>query len=183
MAVAESGTCGAMQKGRPAGHRPQGTRGTGTGTACVGRPHGRNAAQDPHRLRRMPRLDQREPRRARGIIAGKPGAVKAARRFGGRPPEKAKFHQDLAGRPTRLSSPRANLCAALPEPQAAASQSAAAAGYSQLRPCGIERMTTAISSGVRAGTGSGVVPSRAGRRASVSRTKYRRQTSGTTCSA
>jgi hypothetical protein len=41
----------------------------------------------------------------------------------------------------------------------------------QLRPCGIERMTAAISSGVRAGTGSGVVSSRAGRRASVSRAR------------
>jgi hypothetical protein len=40
-----------------------------------------------------------------------------------------------------------------------------------LRPCGIERMTAAISSGVRAGTGSGAVSSRAGRSASVSRAR------------
>ena len=39
--------------GSPPGHRPQGTRETG-GPARVGRPHGENAAQDPHRLRAVP---------------------------------------------------------------------------------------------------------------------------------
>ena len=47
--------------GSPPGRRPQGARGTWTGPARVGRPHGENAAQDAHRLRSLPRLDPREP--------------------------------------------------------------------------------------------------------------------------
>jgi hypothetical protein len=52
----------------PPGHRPQDARGTGTGTAHVGRPHGKNAAQDAHRLRRLPRLDPREPMSVDAVI-------------------------------------------------------------------------------------------------------------------
>jgi hypothetical protein len=59
----------------PPGHRPQRTRGTGTGPARVGRPHGKNAAQDPHRLRSLPRLEPREPRRTRGIIRQRPSLM------------------------------------------------------------------------------------------------------------
>ena len=40
--------------GSPPGHRPQSARAAGTGPARVGRPHGENAAQDPHYLRHLP---------------------------------------------------------------------------------------------------------------------------------
>ena len=40
--------------GSPPGHRPQSARETGTGPARVGRPHGKNAPQDAHRLRGLP---------------------------------------------------------------------------------------------------------------------------------
>ena len=53
--------------GSPPGRRAQAARGTRTGPARVGRAHGKNAAQDAHRLRALPRLHPREPRRARGI--------------------------------------------------------------------------------------------------------------------
>ena len=77
----------------PPGHRPQGARGTGTGPARVGRPHGENAAQDAHRLRDLPRLDPREPRRARGINRGRArcGESRTPGSEGGRP-EKARVH-------------------------------------------------------------------------------------------
>ena len=64
----------------PPGHRPQPARAAGTGTARLGRPHGENPAQDPHRLRHLPRLDPREPRRARGINRWRAGALNGARR-------------------------------------------------------------------------------------------------------
>ena len=52
--------------GSPPGHRPQRARETGTGPARVGRPHGENAAQDAHRLRRLPRAGStRTPSRTR----------------------------------------------------------------------------------------------------------------------
>ncbi len=57
------------------------------------------------------------------------------------------------------------------------------AGPRQRRCPGIERITAIISSGTSAGTGSGVVPSLAGRSASVIRARYRCQISGLTCSA
>ncbi len=53
--------------GSPPGSRAQPARQARAGPARVGRPHGEDAAQDPHRLRRLPCLDPREPRRARGI--------------------------------------------------------------------------------------------------------------------
>ena len=53
--------------GSPPGRRAQPARQARAGPARVGHPDGQNAAQDPHRLRRLPCLDPREPRRARGI--------------------------------------------------------------------------------------------------------------------
>src|SRR5206468_2639624 len=75
--------------GSPPGHRPQRAREAGTRPARVGRPHGEKAAQDAHRLRRLPRLDPREPRRARGINRWRARCPESGHAgFGGRLPGK-----------------------------------------------------------------------------------------------
>ena len=53
--------------GSPPGRRAHPARETGAGPARVGLAHGKNAAQDARRLRAVPWLHPREPRRARGI--------------------------------------------------------------------------------------------------------------------
>ena len=95
--------------GSPPGHRPQGARQTRTGPARVGRAHGEDAAQDAHRLRGMPRLDPREPRRARGVNRWKAQCRrKGHAEFGGRLPGKGpgRTTWDLAGQPTLHGAPR-----------------------------------------------------------------------------
>ena len=87
--------------GSPPGHRPQGTRETGTGPARVGRAHGAHAAQDTRRLRWMPRAHSRSTGRARGINRWKAQCRrKAHAEFGGRLPGKGLLITDLAGQPT-----------------------------------------------------------------------------------
>src|SRR6266542_6687754 len=67
----------------------------------MGHCHGQDAAQDAHRLRTVPWLDPRKPGRARGVIAGEPGAWKAGTPGSeGGCPEKAHVHWDLVGQPT-----------------------------------------------------------------------------------
>src|SRR6266540_431713 len=67
----------------------------------MGHCHGQDAAQDAHRLRTVPWLDPRKPGRARGVIAGEPGAWKAGTPGSeGGCPEKAQVHWDLVGQPT-----------------------------------------------------------------------------------
>ena len=53
--------------GSPPGPQPRQPRQARTRPARVGRPHGEDAAQDAHRLRPLPRLHPRQPRRGRGI--------------------------------------------------------------------------------------------------------------------
>ena len=91
--------------GRPPGHRAQAARQARAGPARVGRPHGEDAAQDPHRLRRLPCLDPREPRRARGINRWRARCIETVHAgFGGRlhgkGPDHPKGIRDLAVQPT-----------------------------------------------------------------------------------
>ena len=75
--------------GRPPGHRPQRAREAGTGPARVGRAHGQNAAQDAHRLRRMPPAHPRSTGRTRGLNRWKAQCRrKVHAEFGGRLPGK-----------------------------------------------------------------------------------------------
>jgi hypothetical protein len=60
----------------PPGRRAQAPRHARAGPARVGCPHGKNAAQDAHRLRTVPRAHPRQPCRARGINRWRAGASK-----------------------------------------------------------------------------------------------------------
>ena len=53
--------------GSPPSRRARQPRQARTGPARVGSAHGENAAENPHRLRRLPRLHPREPHREHGI--------------------------------------------------------------------------------------------------------------------
>ena len=81
-------------------------REAGTGPARVGRPHGENAAQDAHRLRRLPRLDPREPRRARGINRRRARCPESGHAgFGGRLPGKGPGSSRMNTGPRRAAHP------------------------------------------------------------------------------
>jgi hypothetical protein len=75
------------------------------GPARVGRAHRHNAAQDPHRLRGMPRAHPRQPPRARGISRRRARRIETVHtgsggRLHGKGPNPAKGIRDLAVQPT-----------------------------------------------------------------------------------
>ena len=92
--------------GRPPGRRARQPRQARTGPARVGSPHGQDAAQDAHRLRRLPRPHPREPRRERGIVTGEPSASKGARwvrrKAARKRPALITRERDLAAQPIRF---------------------------------------------------------------------------------
>src|SRR3989440_9601680 len=118
--------------GSPPGRRARRPRQARTGPALVGGPHDANAAQDPHRLRRMSRAHPRNSSRGRGINRGRARCPESGHAgFGGRlhgkGPNLGKPGKDLAVQPTLLlpaGGRRAERPAGQPRPRPAAGRPA-----------------------------------------------------------